>query len=57
MQIKIFSIPIGVDEGMTEEMNHFLRANKVIGANYSFVKSKSLFEGRSYVNFVCQGTL
>ena len=57
MQIKIFNIPIGSEDCMTEEMIHFLRANKVIGANYSFVKSKSLFEGRSYVNFVCQGTL
>ena len=30
MQIKIFNIPIGADESMTEEMNHFLRAHKII---------------------------
>lgn len=30
MQIKIFSIPIGGDESATEEMNHFLRANKIV---------------------------
>lgn len=30
MQIKIFNIPIGADESQVEEMNHFLRANKII---------------------------
>ena len=30
MQIKIFTIPLGAEESMTEEMNHFLRANKII---------------------------
>lgn len=30
MQIKIFNIPIGADESITEEMNHFLRAHKII---------------------------
>ncbi|MBR1769812.1 MAG: HRDC domain-containing protein [Bacteroidales bacterium] len=30
MQIKIFNIPIGADESMTEELNHFLRAHKII---------------------------
>lgn len=30
MQIKIFDIPIGADEGQIDELNHFLRANKVI---------------------------
>ena len=30
MQIKIFNIPIGADESLTEEMNHFLRANKIV---------------------------
>lgn len=30
MQIKIFNIPIGADDGLIDEMNHFLRANKII---------------------------
>lgn len=30
MQIKIFNIPIGADESFVEEMNHFLRAHKII---------------------------
>ena len=30
MQIKIFNIPIGADESMMDEMNHFLRAHKII---------------------------
>ncbi|MGN0037335.1 MAG: HRDC domain-containing protein [Bacteroidaceae bacterium] len=30
MQIKIFSIPILADEAQVEELNHFLRANKII---------------------------
>ena len=30
MQIKIFTIPLGAEESMTDEMNHFLRANKII---------------------------
>lgn len=30
MQIKIFSIPIGGDESAIEEMNLFLRANKIV---------------------------
>ena len=30
MQIKIFNIPLGADEAQLEEMNHFLRANKII---------------------------
>lgn len=30
MQIKIYSLPIGGDESLTEEMNHFLCANKII---------------------------
>ena len=30
MQIKIFNIPIGADDDLVEEMNHFLRANKII---------------------------
>jgi len=30
MQIKIFNIPIGAEENHLDEMNHFLRANKII---------------------------
>lgn len=30
MQIKIFNIPIGADDSMVEDMNRFLRANKII---------------------------
>lgn len=30
MQIKIFTIPIGAEETQIEELNHFLRANKII---------------------------
>lgn len=30
MQIKIFSVPASGDERLEEELNHFLRANKVI---------------------------
>ena len=30
MQIKLFSIPIGADDWQVEELNHFLRANKII---------------------------
>ena len=30
MQIKIFNIPIGAEDTQIEEMNHFLRANKII---------------------------
>ena len=30
MQIKIFTIPIGTEDTQIEELNHFLRANKII---------------------------
>lgn len=30
MQIKIFNIPVGAEDNQTEELNHFLRANKII---------------------------
>ena len=30
MQIKLFNIPIGASDSDVEEMNHFLRANKII---------------------------
>ena len=30
MQIKIFNIPIGAEDTQMEELNHFLRANKII---------------------------
>ena len=43
MQIKIFSIPIGSSEAATEEMNHFLRANKVIDIK----KDLALLDGNS----------
>ena len=47
MQIKIFSIPIGGDEGMTEEMNHFLRANKIIDIK----KELAMLDGNSCWTF------
>ena len=43
MQIKIFSIPIGSSEAATEEMNHFLRANKIIDIK----KDLALLDGNS----------
>lgn len=30
MQIRIFTIPLGAEVSLVEELNHFLRANKVI---------------------------
>ena len=35
MQIKIFNIPIGAEETQVEELNHFLRANKIIDVSES----------------------
>ena len=43
MQIKIFSVPIGDDGSMVEEMNHFLRANKIIDIK----KDLAMLEGNS----------
>ena len=47
MQIKIFNIPIGADESQTEEMNHFLRANKIIDVK----KELAMFDGNSCWTF------
>ncbi len=30
MQLKIFNIPIGADDALVEDLNHFLRANKIV---------------------------
>ena len=47
MQIKLFSIPIGADDTATEEMNHFLRANKIIDIK----KELALLDGNSCWTF------
>ena len=47
MQIKIFTIPILSDDRDTEELNHFLRANKVIDIKKDVV----LLDGNSCWSF------
>ena len=47
MQIKIFNIPIGAENGQIEEMNHFLRANKIIDIK----KELAMLDGNSYWTF------
>ena len=47
MQIKIFSIPIGGGDSMMEEMNHFLRANKIIDIK----KELAMIDGNSCWTF------
>ena len=47
MQIKIFSIPIGGDNSIVEEMNLFLRANKVIDIK----KDLAMLDGSSCWTF------
>lgn len=47
MQIKLFSIPIGGDEDMVEEMNHFLRTNKIIDIR----KDLAMLDGNSCWTF------
>lgn len=47
MQIKIFDIPIGANESMTEELNHFLRAHKIIDIK----KELALLSGNSCWTF------
>lgn len=47
MQIKIFNIPIGADDGQIEEMNHFLRANKIIDIK----KDLAILDGNSCWTF------
>ena len=47
MQIRIFTIPIGADEKQEEEMNHFLRANKIIDIK----KELALLNGNSCWTF------
>ena len=41
MQIKIFTIPIGMEESRIDELNHFLRANKVVGVRKEVVVNGS----------------
>lgn len=47
MQIKIFNIPIGGEEVQTEELNLFLRANKIIDIK----KDLALIDGNSCWTF------
>lgn len=47
MQIKIFNIPIGADDALVEEMNHFLRANKIIDIK----KELAMLDGNSCWTF------
>ena len=47
MQIKIFSILIGGGDSMMEEMNHFLRANKIIDIK----KELAMIDGNSCWTF------
>ena len=47
MQIKIFNIPIGADESLTEELNHFLRANKIVDIK----KDLAMLDGNSCWTF------
>ena len=47
MQIKIFNIHIGTEENMVEEMNHFLRAHKIIDIK----KELGIFGNNSYWTF------
>ncbi len=47
MQIKIFNIPIGAEEMQIEELNHFLRANKIIDVK----RELAMFDGRGCWSF------
>ena len=47
MQIKIFNIPIGAEDGQMDEMNHFLRANKIIDIK----KELAMIDGNSCWTF------
>ena len=47
MQIQIFSIPIGGDASILDEMNHFLRANKIIDVK----KDLAMMDGNSCWTF------
>ena len=47
MQIKIFDIPFGADDGQIEELNHFLRANKIIDIR----KELAQVNGNSFWSF------
>ena len=47
MQIKIFDIPIGANDSQAEEMNHFLRSNKIIDIK----KGLAVVEGNSCWTF------
>ena len=47
MQVKIFNIPIGAEDEVVEEMNHFLRANKIIDIK----KELALLDGNSCWTF------
>ena len=47
MQIKIFNIPIGAEDSQIEELNHFLRANKIIDVK----RELAMLDGRSCWSF------
>lgn len=47
MQVKIYNIPIGADDSMMEEVNHFLRANKIIDIK----KELAMLDGNSCWTF------
>ena len=47
MQIKIFTIPIHGEECLSDELNHFLRAHKIIDIK----KELAMLDGNSYWTF------
>lgn len=47
MQIKIFNLPIGADDSAIEEVNHFLRANKIIDVK----RELAMIDGNSCWSF------
>ena len=47
MQIKIFNIPIGAEDTQVDELNHFLRANKIIDVK----RELAMLDGRGCWSF------
>lgn len=47
MQIKIFDIPVGAESEQTDELNHFLRANRVVDVK----KELAIIDGNSCWTF------
>ena len=47
MQIKIYTIPIGAEETQIEELNHFLRTNKIIDVK----RELAVIDGRDCWSF------